>query len=142
MKQVKIDLAEPFEEIVAKMRSIPPTDNFIDGKNTVAFELSSEMAEVLRSLYEAARGRQLATQIGSVPVGPPPIAPFLKDASFKVASQADFLLQALAKLYSGSCSGSGIRWRGINGEINNPRAEFQANRSFRRQQTGLSHAIK
>lgn len=101
MKQVTIDLAGPFEEIVANLSTLPPTDNLIGRESTAVFELSPEVQEVLRSLYEAARGRQIATQIGLVPAGPPPIAPFLKEAPFEVVSQADFLLQALARLYRG-----------------------------------------
>lgn len=102
MKQIKIDLAGSFEDIVAKLRSIPPTDILIDSEDAVASEPSSEVAEVLRSLYEAARGRQIATQIGLVQIAPP-VAAFLKDAPFYVETQADFLLQALARLYAGSC---------------------------------------
>ena len=108
MKQIKIDLAGPFEKIAAKLRSIPPTDGFVDGKDIVDSELSSEMAEVLRSLYEAARGRQVATQIGLVQIAPP-VAAFLKDTPFYVETQADFRLQALARLCTGSCPRTSIR---------------------------------
>ncbi len=101
MKRVTIDLAGPFEEIVAKLSSVPPTDNLVGRNGTAVFELSPEVQEVLRHLYEAARGRQFATMIGLVPVGAPALAPFLKDAPFEVESQADFLLQALARLYRG-----------------------------------------
>lgn len=101
MKKATIDLAGPFEEIVANLSTLPPTDNLTRHEGAAVFELSPEVQEVLRSLYEAARGRQFATVIGLVPVGPPPIAPFLKDAPFEVVSQADFLLQALARLYRG-----------------------------------------
>jgi hypothetical protein len=141
MKQIKIDLTESFENIVAKLRSIPPTDIFVDDKDAVDSELSSEMAEVLRSLVEAARGRQVATQIGLVQIAPP-VAAFLKDAPFYVETQADFLLQALARLCAGSCPRTSIRPREIAREINNPRAEFQANRSSRRQQEILSYASR
>lgn len=131
MKQIKIDLAGPFEEIVAKLLSIPPTDGFVDGRNTVGSELSSEMAEVLRSLCEAACGRQVATQIGLVQIAPP-VAAFLKDAPFYVETHADLLLQALARLYAGSRPRTSIRPREIARKINNPKAEFQASRSFAR----------
>jgi hypothetical protein len=142
MKQVKIDLAGPFEEIVAKLRSIPPVNNLNGGKDPAAFEFSPEVQEVVRSIYEAARGRQFATLIGLIPAGPLPIAPFLKDAPFKVESQADFLLQALARLYSGSCSKAESPSRATYSENKNPRVEFQTNGSSRRRQRSLSHAIK
>lgn len=141
MKQIKIDLAGPFEEIVAKLLSIPPTDGFVNDKDTFDSELSSEMAEVLRSLYEAARGRQVATQIGLVQIAPP-VAAFLKDAPFYVENQADFLLQALARLCTGSCPRTSIRPREIAREINNPKAEFQTNGSFSRQRRSLSYAMR
>ena len=142
MKQVTIDLAGPFEEIVANLRSIPPTENLNGSKDTAASELSPEVQEVTRSIYDAARGRQFATLIGLVPAGPLPFAPFLKDAPFKVESQADFLLQALARLYSGSCSKAENPSREAYSEIKNPRVEFQTNGSSRRQQEILSHAIR
>lgn len=102
MKQVKIDLTGPYVEIVAKLRAIPPTDNFIDRKDPVDSELSSDVAEVLRRLYEAARGRQIATRLGLISRARP-VAAFLKDAPFYVETQVDFLLQALARLCAGSC---------------------------------------
>lgn len=120
MKRVTIDLAGSFEEIVAKLSSVPPTDEF--GRNgTAVFELSPEVREVLRRLYEAARGRQFATVIGLIPVGAPALAPFLKNAPFEVESQADFLLQALARLYSGA--GANVPSRRTNKEISRPKTE-------------------
>jgi hypothetical protein len=138
MKQVKIDLARPFEEIAAKLRSIPPTDNFINRNDTVC-EPSSKVEEVLRSIYEAANGRTVATQIGLITIAPPTAA-FLKDAPFFVETQADFLLQALARLYSGSCRGTGIRPRGNEGEITNRNTEFRRPSSLGRR--SISHAIR
>ena len=123
MKQVKIDLARPFAEIVAKLCSIPATLNFIGRKGTVASELSADVAEVVRSLYEAARGGPLA----------PPLAAFLKDAPFYVETQTDFLLQALARLCTGSCPRGNVRPRAIAREVADPNAEFLASRSSRRQ---------
>ena len=142
MKQVTIDLAGPFEEIVANLRSLPPTDSLNGSTDAVVSELSPEVQEVTRSIYEAARGRQFATVIGLVPAGPLPIAPFLKDAPFQVQSQADFLLQALARLYVGSCSRTKSPAREVDREIRNPRSAFRTNGSFRRHQQSLSHAIR
>lgn len=132
MKQVKIDLAGPFEEIVAKLCSIPSANRLIGGKDAVASELSSDMAEALRSLYEAARGRKVATQIGLISIAPP-LAAFLKDAPFYVETQTDFLLQALARLCTGSAPRAHIRPGAITREAADPKVEFQANRSSRRQ---------
>lgn len=131
MKQVKIDLAGPFEEIVGKLCSIPSTHNSIGRKATVASELSADVAEVVRGLYAAARGRQVGTQIGLVPIAPP-LASYLKDAPFYVETQTDFLLQALTRLCTGSCPRTNIRPPAIAREVAAPKAEFQANRSSRR----------
>jgi hypothetical protein len=138
MKQVKIDLASPFEEIAAELRSIPPTDNLIDWNDTV-WEPSSEVEGVLRSIYEAANGRTVATQIGLIPIAPPTAA-FLKDAPFFVETQADFLLQALARLYSGSCRETGIRPGEIEREITDRKAEFRGTSGLGRR--SISHAIR
>lgn len=142
MKQVIIDLAGPFEEIVANLSSIPATDNLNGSKDAVASELSPEVQEVTRRIYEAARGRQFATVIGLVPAGPLPIAPFLKDAPFQVQSQADFLLQALARLYVGDCSRTKSPAREVDREIRSPRTAFRRNKSFRCHQQRLSQSDK
>ncbi|MGH7936679.1 MAG: hypothetical protein ACREF8_06690 [Chthoniobacterales bacterium] len=138
MNRVTIDLAASFEEIVANLSSVPPTDNFVGRNGTAVFELSPEVREVLRHLYEAARGRQFATVIGLIPVGAPALAPFLKDAPFEVESQSDFLLQALARLYSGS--GAIVPSPGTNKEISRPKTAPR--RPFGHRQRRISHAIK
>jgi hypothetical protein len=137
MKQVKIDLAAPFDEIAARLRSIPSTDNFVDGQDNVASELSSDLAEVLRSLYEAARGRQVETQIGFISIAPP-IAGFLKDTPFYVESQADFLLQALARLCAGSSLATSVLSRAVGRGAVAPKAGRQAHRSSHGQLRALS----
>ncbi len=138
MKRETIDLAGPFEEIVAKLSSVPPTGNFVGRNGTATFELSPEVQEVLRHLYEAARGRQFATVIGLIPVGAPALAPFLKDAPFEVESQSDFLLQALARLYSGSLT-SGPSPR-TNKRFNHPNAGSRP--LFGHRQQHLPYAVK
>lgn len=141
MKQVTIDLAGRFEDVIASLRSVPPTDDLNRHRANAEWELSSEVQEVLRSIYEAARGRQFATLTGLVPAGPPPIAPFLKDVPFRVVSQADFLLQALARLYGGSWSKADSPARAIRRSIRNPRVEPQKNESSRGQHKHLSHPV-
>ena len=106
VKRIRIDLAEPFETILEALFSLPTTDNAIYSEKAAAshsgepFHQDSEVEEVLRGIYEAANGRQVATQIGLIPIAPP-VAAFLKDAPFVVETQLDFLLQALARLFSG-----------------------------------------
>ena len=141
MKQVTIDLAGPFEEIIASLRSVPPTDDLNGRRNNAEWELTPEVHEVVRSIYEAARGRQFATPIGLVPAGPPPLAPFLRDTPFKVASQADFLLQILARLYGGAYSKPATPPPEICRKTKIPKDEFPTNRSSRPQHDGLSHPM-
>jgi hypothetical protein len=141
MKQVTIDLAGPFEEIIASLRSVPPTDDLNGRRNNAEWELTPEVHEVVRSIYEAARGRQFATPIGLVPAGPPPRATFLKDTSFKVVSQADFLLQTLARLYGGAYSKREAPPLEICRKTKIPKGEFPTNRSPRPQHDSLSHPI-
>jgi hypothetical protein len=141
MKEVTIDLAGSFEKIVADLRSVPPTDDLSHRRNNSDWELSPEVQEVVRSIYEAARGRQFATTIGLVPAGPAPIAPFLKDAPFEVGSQADFLLQALGRLYRGSRFKAESPSEGIKREVCNPTARDEANPSSHRQQKSFSTQI-
>lgn len=109
MKRITIDLTEPFEEIEEKLSSIPPTE-FIDTHEKGEFKLDPEVSEVLRRIYEAARGRHVATGIGLIPIAPP-LSASLADAPFHVGTQADFLLQALARLGYGARAGTGIRAR-------------------------------
>ena len=137
-KRVTIDLAGPFEQIVASLSSVPPTDSFVERNGTPVSALSPEVQEVLRHLYEAARGRQFATVIGLVPVGAPALAPFLKDAPFEVESQADFLLQALARLYSGSARN--VPARRPNNERSRPKTA--SHRPFGPRRQRISHAVK
>ena len=127
MKRVTIDLAGPFEEILANLCSVPWTDDLDGNKNTVGSELSPEVQEVTRSIYEAARGRQFATLIGLVQAGPLPTAPFLQHEPFQVESQADFLLRVLARLYGGACSKAKSPSRETQGN-QNPRAGFSYKR--------------
>jgi len=137
MKQVKIDLARPFEEIAPRLQSIPPKDNSI--RNGTVCEPSSEVEEVLRRIYEAANGRTVATQIGLITIAPPTAA-FLKDAPFFVETQADFLLQALARLYSGASRETGIQPPEIEQEPTDRKAEFRRPSSLGRRT--ISHAIR
>ena len=135
MKRVTIDLAGPFEGIVAKLCSIPSTNKLNGRKETVASELSCDVAEVLQSIYEAARGREVAMQIGLISITPP-IVPFLKDAPFYVETQTDFLLQVLARLCTSPAPRANIPPHAIARD--DSKAEFQTSRSSLRRATELS----
>ena len=123
MKLTKIDLAEPFEKVLTAVLALPATGDASEAEarasanRTTDARRSSELEEVTRAIYEAANGRQVATQIGLIPIAPP-IASFLKDAPFSVQTQCDFLLQALARLCSRRAS------------------ESDSHRPFRRKQLG------
>jgi hypothetical protein len=141
MRQVTIDLAGPFEEIVANLRSIPPTD-MLNGAKDGTSDLSQEVQEVTRSIYEAARGRQFVTLIGLLPAGPLPIAPFLKDRSFQVESQPDFLLQALGRLYNGNYSRTTVPRSKDDRKIGSPETTARTNGPLRCHQQSLSQAVR
>jgi len=95
----RIDLADPFEKILARLSSLPLTDSRPSQRTNEVFK-TTKVKRLLREIYEAANGRQVATTIGPVPIAPP-IAPHLKDKPFCVNTQADFLLQALARIADG-----------------------------------------
>ena len=91
MKKIRIHLSQPFEEILAALMSLPRA------AHGLASDEDKELKQVLRGLYEAAHGRQVQTTIGLVPIAPP-VASFLKQAPFYVATQLDFLVEAVARV--------------------------------------------
>src|SRR3982750_1718497 len=95
----RINLAEPFEKISAALSSLPLVDSSLSPRRKVAFK-QTKVTHLLREIYEAANGRQVATTIGLVAIAPP-IAPYLKDKPFCVNTQADFFSQALARIADG-----------------------------------------
>ena len=95
----RINLAEPFEKISAALSSLPLVDSSLSPRRKVAFK-QTKVRHLLREIYEAANGRQVATTIGLVAIAPP-IAPYLKDKPFCVNTQADFFSQALARIADG-----------------------------------------
>jgi hypothetical protein len=60
----------------------------------------TQVKEALRSLYEAAHGRQVETQIGFVTIAPP-VAGFLKKKPYYVATQHEFFLEAFTRILVG-----------------------------------------
>ena len=120
MKQIKIDLLEPFEKVLKAVLSAPeshkviaegavqmPQTQFANRVNPAPAS-ETELKEVLRCLYEAAHGRQVETEIGSVAIAPP-VAAFLKGSPFYIRTQVGFLLEALTRIISAaSHSNNGI----------------------------------
>ena len=95
----KIDLTESFEKTSAVLSSLPFTDSLASRWKKDAFK-QTNVKRLLREIYEAANGRQVATTIGFVRIAPA-IAPYLKDKPYWVKTQAEFMSQALARIASG-----------------------------------------
>ena len=109
MKQIEIHLSEPFEEVLATLFTLPSTLAEIDevrfpGGNDPELRKSAkcveEVKEALRSLYEAAHGRQVETPIGFLPIAPP-VAAFLKKKPYYVATQHEFFLEVFTRILVG-----------------------------------------
>ena len=120
MKQIKIDLLEPFEKVLEAVLSAPESDKVIAegavqmpqaqfaNRVNPAPASEAELKEVLRCLYEAAHGGQVETEIGTVAIAPP-VAAFLKGSPFYIKTQVGFLLEALTRIISAaSHSNNGI----------------------------------
>ena len=136
MKQTEIQLSQPFEEVLASLLTLPSTLAEIgevrfagatDSELRQSAGCDPEVKEALRSLYEAAHGRQVETPIGFLPIAPP-VAPFLKKEPYYVATQHEFFLEAFTRILAGdsprkaqtnhSCAPGSKRatsCRGING---------------------------
>jgi hypothetical protein len=120
MKQTAIHLSEPFEEVLASLLTLPSTLAEIDEVRFPEDDDSglrksarcvAEVEEALRSLYEAAHGRQVETPIGFLPIALP-VAGFLKKKPYYVATQCEFFLEAFARIL---VAGSRPRENGSNG---------------------------
>ena len=105
MKRIEINLAGTFPEVFATLLTLPSTGTKAEGirspraADSVVRENGSCGAEVkkaFRSLYEAANGRQVETQVGFIAIAPP-VAGFLKDKPYYVATQHEFFLEAFAR---------------------------------------------
>ena len=109
MKRIEIQLTEPFEEVLARLLTLPSTLAEIDevrfpGGNDSELRKSAkcevEVKEALRCLYEAAHGRQVETPIGFLPIAPP-VAGFLKKKPYYVATQHEFFLEVFTRILVG-----------------------------------------
>ena len=110
MKQTKIHLSEPFDEVLASLLTLPSTHAETDElhlSDTADLALrksakcDAEVKEALRSLYEAAHGRQVETPIGFLPIALP-VAGFLKKKPYYVATQHEFFLEAFTRILVGA----------------------------------------
>jgi hypothetical protein len=110
MRRTEIHLSEPFEEILASLLTLPSTPTEIDEFRFAAAADSElrksakwdgEVQEALRSLYEAAHGRQVETEVGFVTIAPP-VADFLKEAPYYVTTQYEFFLEAFTRILAGA----------------------------------------
>jgi hypothetical protein len=115
MKQTEIQLSNPFEEVLASVLALPSVlANFdqIGFAGATNSELrqsarcDAEVKEALHSLYEAAHGRQVETPIGFLPIAPP-VADFLKEKPYYVATQHDFFLEAFTRILVGDSARKG-----------------------------------
>jgi hypothetical protein len=97
MKLFEINLTEPFERVLTRIRSLPwgPT---CPANNGATDDL--ELKQAIRGLYEAANGRQVQTPLGWIAIAPP-VAAFLKARPFYVETQMDLLVQAATRIISG-----------------------------------------
>jgi hypothetical protein len=105
MKNIEIDLAHPFEKVLATVLSLPAGCS-----NAVTDRLSNEaeLKQVIRGLYEAANGRHVETNIGLIKIAPPVYA-FLKAKPFSVTTQTDLLIEAATRLITGPAIADGRR---------------------------------
>ena len=127
MREIAIHLSEPFEQILTSLRTLPSTlaetgdIRFAGDGGAVVRDRArcdAEVKEALRSLYEAAHGRQVETQIGLIAIAPP-IAGFLKDEPYYAETQYEFFLEAFTRILArdsarkqqthGSCPPGGKR---------------------------------
>ena len=109
MKRTEIHLSDPFKEVLASLLTLPSTHTetddvpFSGAADSVLGESAkcdAEVKEALRSVYEAAHGRQVETQIGFVTIAPP-VAGFLKKKPYYVATQHEFFLEAFTRILVG-----------------------------------------
>jgi hypothetical protein len=106
VKRIEINLAATFGEVLSTLLTLQGTDREAkEIRSPGAAEsgarengkCDAEVKEALRSLYEAANGRQVETRIGFIAIAPP-VAGFLKDKPYFVATQYEFFVEAFARI--------------------------------------------
>ena len=107
MRRTEIRLSEPFEEILARLLTLPSTATEIaevrfagsaDSELRKSARCDAEVKEALRSLYEAAHGRQVERN-GLCDRST--VAGFLK-APYYVTTQYEFFLEAFTRILAGA----------------------------------------
>ena len=110
MRRTEIHLSEPFEEVLASVLRLPSTlaendevrlAGAADSELRKSAKCDAEVKKALRSLYEAAHGRHVETQIGFVTIAPP-VAGFLKETPYSITSQYEFFLEAFTRVLAGA----------------------------------------
>lgn len=96
MKEIEIDLSQPFEKVLEAVLALP---NRSPNRASDDCAGENELRQAVRCLYEAANGRQIETEIGLIAIAPP-VAPFLKARPFRAATLKDFLVAAAAQIVS------------------------------------------
>jgi hypothetical protein len=93
MRRTEIRLSEPFEEILARLLTLPSTATEIaevrfagssESELRKSAKCDAEAKEALRSLYEAAHGRQV------------------ENAPYYVTTQYEFFLEAFTRILAGA----------------------------------------
>jgi hypothetical protein len=106
MRSTEIQLSNPFKEVLASLLTLPRTHaetdklHFPDAADSTLrknVNCDAEIKAAFRSLYEAANGRQVETQVGFIAIAPP-VASFLKDRPYFVATQYEFFLEAFTRI--------------------------------------------
>ena len=105
MKEIEIDLSQPFEKVLEAVLVLP---NHSVNEGTDNGTSENELRLAIRGLYEAANGRQVETGIGLISIAPP-IAPFLKAKPFRAVTLKDFLVAAAVQIVSLPLHGKGRR---------------------------------
>ena len=119
MKRIEINLGGTFAEVRATLLALPSTGieaeeiclpETADSEMREKRNCDAEVKKAFRSLYEAANGRQVETQVGFIAIAPP-IAGFLKDKPYYVATQYEFFVEAFARILVAGSPPRGLRCR-------------------------------
>ena len=97
MRNIEIDLAQPFEKVLAAVLSLPAGCGSAGAER---LQNQAELKQAIRGLHQAANGRSVETIIGLIPIAPP-VAPHLKEKPFRVTTQIELLIEAATRIICG-----------------------------------------
>jgi len=106
VKRIEINLAKTFPDVLATLLGLPSTateaqemrlPGSADSARRGNGKCDAQVTEAFRSLYEAANGRPVETRLGFIAIAPP-VAGFLKNQPYYVATQYEFFLEAFARI--------------------------------------------